>query len=45
MVIANNLSITTIFNVKGEITHLFYTFYMFIFTSIVKSKEYERGIF
>jgi hypothetical protein len=44
MVIANNFSITTIFNVKAE-KHIFYNFYMFIFTIIVKSKVYERRIF
>jgi hypothetical protein len=44
MVIANNFSITTIFNVKAEITHIFYTLYVY-FTIIVKSKVYERRIF
>jgi hypothetical protein len=44
MVIANNFSITTIFNVKAEITHILYFLYVY-FTIIVKSKVYERRIF
>jgi hypothetical protein len=45
MVIANNFSITTIFNVKAEITHIFLYFLYVYFTIIVKSKVYERRIF
>jgi hypothetical protein len=48
MVIANNFSITTIFNVKAEITHIFYFICLFFFTIIVKVKymkeEYFSGI-
>jgi hypothetical protein len=44
MVIANNFSITTIFNVKAEITHIILILYVY-FTIIVKSKVYERRIF
>jgi hypothetical protein len=47
MVIANNFSITTIFNVKAEITHIF-ILYMFILLLLLKVKymkeEYFSGI-
>jgi hypothetical protein len=46
MVIANNFSITTIFNVKAEITHIFYTFYILLLLLKVKymKEEYFSGI-
>jgi hypothetical protein len=45
MVIANNFSITTIFNVKAEITHIFYTFYMFILLLLLKVKYMKEEYF